>query len=49
MTKIEVNFQNVGNPLIDGQWGALSSIDFATPYEEARDPPLGHDPHFGNH
>ena len=41
MTEVEVNFQNVGNPSIDGHRGALSSSDFATPYEEARDPTLG--------
>ena len=31
MTEKEVNFRNEVNPSFDGQWGALSSIDFTTP------------------
>ena len=40
MTDVEVNFQNEGNPSIDGHYGALTSFVFATPYEVARDPTL---------
>ena len=34
---------------IDGEWGALSSSDFAIPYGVAWNLSLSHNPHFENH